>query len=77
MMGHSVASGAFISLFPVVTTRLGSAEDVGLRTGVQMTFMSLGALAGPPISGAIQQQTGSFHMVGVYAGKHFWEFHAK
>lgn len=38
----SVASGAFISLFPVVTTRLGRAEDVGLRTGVQMTIMSLG-----------------------------------
>lgn len=37
-----VASGAFISLVSVVTTRLGSAEDVGLRTGVQMTVMSLG-----------------------------------
>ncbi|EKM50482.1 uncharacterized protein PHACADRAFT_213401 [Phanerochaete carnosa HHB-10118-sp] len=65
---YGAASGAFVSLFPVVTTRLGGVEDVGLRTGVQMTFMSLGALAGPPISGAIQQHTGSFHDVGLYAG---------
>ncbi|GJE91219.1 MFS general substrate transporter [Phanerochaete sordida] len=65
---YGVASGAFVSLFPIVTMRLGSVEDVGLRTGVQMTVMSLGALAGPPISGAIQQRTGSFHDVGIYAG---------
>lgn len=37
----SVASGAFVSLFSMVTTRLGKVEDVGVRTGVQMTIMSL------------------------------------
>jgi len=31
--------------------------------------MSFGALAGPPISGAINTATGGFTAVGVYAGK--------
>ncbi|GJE91214.1 MFS general substrate transporter [Phanerochaete sordida] len=66
---YGVSSGAFVCLFSVVALNLGSSDDaVGLRTGVQMSVMALGALAGPPISGAIQKHTGSFHHVGIYAG---------
>jgi MFS transporter, MCT family, solute carrier family 16 (monocarboxylic acid transporters), member 10 len=47
---------------------LGEIEDVGRRLGVVMTIASLGALAGPPISGAINKATGGFEVVGYYAG---------
>jgi len=33
-----------------------------------MTIMSFGALAGPPISGAINTSTGGYKDVGIYAG---------
>ena len=46
----------------------GNAEDVGRRLGMFMTIFSLGALAGPPISGAINTATGGFEAVGYYAG---------
>ncbi|KAI0056978.1 MFS general substrate transporter [Artomyces pyxidatus] len=65
---YGVTSGAFVSLFPVPVAQLGATHDVGVRTGVQMTVMALGALGGPPISGAILQHTGSFVRVGEYAG---------
>ncbi len=35
---------------------------------MQMTVMALGALAGPPISGAIRQAHSDYTLVGVYAG---------
>jgi hypothetical protein len=34
-----------------------------------MSIFSLGALAGPPISGAINTATGGFEAVGYYAGR--------
>jgi hypothetical protein len=46
----------------------GDTKDVGRRLGMFMTILSLGALAGPPISGAINTATGGFEAVGYYAG---------
>ena len=34
----------------------------------QILIICLGALAGPPISGAIKQDHPTFHEVGIYAG---------
>ncbi len=51
---------------PVV--QMGKVTEVGMRVGMTFTIMSLGALAGPPISGAILDRTGSFEHVGYYAG---------
>ncbi|KAF8887426.1 major facilitator superfamily domain-containing protein [Mucidula mucida] len=65
---YGIFSGAFISLFPVPVAQLGSTDDIGRRTGMQMTVMALGALAGPPISGAIRQAHSDYTLVGVYAG---------
>lgn len=47
---------------------MGEVGDVGRRTGMFMSILALGALAGPPISGAINTATGSFKPVGYYAG---------
>ena len=43
-------------------------EEVGVRGGMSMTLVALGAIAGPPISGAINGATGGFVFTGVYAG---------
>jgi hypothetical protein len=46
----------------------GEAKDVGPRVGVSMSVISIAALAGPPISGAINDKSGGFAAVGYYAG---------
>ncbi|KAL5531067.1 hypothetical protein ACEPAG_3943 [Sanghuangporus baumii] len=65
---YGVTSGAFMCLFAIPVANLGSTHDVGRRTGLQMTIMAIGALTGPPISGAIKQNHSTFHEVGIYAG---------
>lgn len=47
---------------------MGETNDVGRRMGMFMSILSIGALAGPPISGAIDTATGGFQDVGYYAG---------
>ena len=63
------ASGSYISLLANPMMDLGDTHDVGRRLGMFLSIMSFGALAGPPISGAINTATGGFTAVGVYAGK--------
>ena len=65
---YGLCSGAYVSLFIVPTVVMGDMDDAGRRTGIVMTVTSLGAIAGPPISGAIAQATGGFKAVGYYAG---------
>ncbi|KAG6899451.1 hypothetical protein C0993_010233, partial [Termitomyces sp. T159_Od127] len=48
---------------------LGITDDIGRRIGMFMSIFAFGALAGPPISGAINTATGGFEAVGYYAGK--------
>lgn len=50
---------------------MGPTSEVGLRVGVAMTLLGLGALIGPPISGAIEDSSGGFPAVGYYAGTSF------
>ena len=47
---------------------LGPTEDLGRRMGMFMSIFALGALGGPPISGAIRTASGGFEAVGYYAG---------
>ena len=65
----SVPSGAYVSNFLIPLYEMGEVEDIGRRTGMAMTFAACGALAGPPISGAIYGQTGGYEAVGYYAGE--------
>ena len=57
-----------MSLLAAPMIALGGVEDVGRRVGMGMTILALGALAGPPISGAVERATGGFEAVGFYAG---------
>ncbi|KAJ6581826.1 major facilitator superfamily domain-containing protein [Mycena capillaripes] len=65
---YGVVSGTYVSTFPLPVFALGEVADVGRRTGMALTVAAFGALAGPPISGAINTATGGFEPVGYYAG---------
>ncbi|CEL55796.1 hypothetical protein RSOLAG1IB_01808 [Rhizoctonia solani AG-1 IB] len=55
-------------MWPMPVSSMGSVDDVGRRTGMLMSIVTIGALAGPPSSGAIRDATGNFEYVGYYAG---------
>jgi hypothetical protein len=65
---YGVSLGAFVALLCVPLIALGDSTDVGRRTGMFLTILSLCSLAGPPISGAIYHATGRYTAVGIYAG---------
>ncbi|ESK84786.1 monocarboxylate permease [Moniliophthora roreri MCA 2997] len=65
---YGFASGTYISILMNPIIAMGDASDVGLRVGVASTVLGLGALLGPPISGAIERSSGGFPAVGYYAG---------
>ena len=65
---YGFCSGAYITLLPVSLVAMGDMHDAGRRTGLAMTGIALGAVAGPPISGALIRTAGGFHTVSYYAG---------
>ncbi|KAG6911389.1 hypothetical protein DXG01_016486 [Tephrocybe rancida] len=66
---YGFTSAAYVSTFQLPAYALGDIEDVGRRAGMVMTFAAFGAIAGPPVSGAIKEASGGFSAVGYYAGK--------
>ncbi|KAG6828900.1 hypothetical protein H0H92_006351, partial [Tricholoma furcatifolium] len=64
---YGLSSAPYVSTFAMPAYAFGNIEDVGRRSGMIMTFAAFGALAGPPISGAINQSSGGFSKVGYYA----------
>ncbi|KZT69233.1 MFS general substrate transporter [Daedalea quercina L-15889] len=65
---YGMSSGIFASLVATPLVGMGDVRDVGARVGMAFTLLALGALAGPPISGAIQTATDGYKAVGYYAG---------
>ncbi|KAK0490501.1 major facilitator superfamily domain-containing protein [Armillaria novae-zelandiae] len=65
---YGFSSGAYISSFLIPMIELGEISDIGRRTGMAFTIAAFGAVAGPPISGAINTATGDFEAMGYYAG---------
>ncbi|PBK73137.1 MFS general substrate transporter [Armillaria solidipes] len=65
---YGFSSGAYISSFLIPIIELGEISDIGRRTGMAFSIAALGAVAGPPISGAINTATGGFEAMGYYAG---------
>lgn len=65
---YGMPSGAYISGFVVPLYEMGEMADIGRRVGMAMTLAACGAVAGPPISGAIYGATGGYKAVGYYAG---------
>lgn len=65
---YGYSSGMYVSLLGNPLMNFGGEGDVGRRIGMFMSITAIGALAGPPISGAINSSTGGFEAVGLYAG---------
>ena len=65
---YGFCSGAYISLRLLPVVMMGDRHDAGRRIGTALTAVALGAISGPPISGAIAQATEGFEAVGYYAG---------
>ncbi|KAK7444096.1 hypothetical protein VKT23_015494 [Stygiomarasmius scandens] len=65
---YGLCSGVYVSTFLLPVYEMGDVLDIGRRTGMVMTIGAIGALCGPPISGAINNATGGFEVVGYYAG---------
>jgi MFS transporter, MCT family, solute carrier family 16 (monocarboxylic acid transporters), member 10 len=66
---YGISSGALIALTSSPVVKMGEMSSLGERTGLLFSFMALGALAGPPISGAIRTSAGNWEGVGYYAGE--------
>ncbi|CAE6413771.1 unnamed protein product [Rhizoctonia solani] len=60
--------GFFTGTWQMPPATMGGVDDVGRRIGMLMSIITIGAVAGPPSSGAIRDATGSFEYVGYYAG---------
>ncbi|KAJ7437974.1 major facilitator superfamily domain-containing protein [Mycena galericulata] len=65
---YGFASGVFVCLQAVPLIHMGNMSDVGRRSGTLFSILSISALAGPPISGAIASATGDYKAVGYYGG---------
>ncbi|KAK0206054.1 major facilitator superfamily domain-containing protein [Desarmillaria ectypa] len=65
---YGFTSGAYISSTVNPIYSFGEISDVGRRTGMAFSIAALGAVAGPPISGAINTATRGFEAMGYYAG---------
>lgn len=65
---YGASSSAMVALIGAPMMAFGDCADVGRRTGMFFTILSFGALAGPPISGAINHHTGRYTGVGLFAG---------
>ncbi|KAJ7350626.1 MFS general substrate transporter [Mycena albidolilacea] len=65
---YGFSSGAYVSSFTLPMYHLGDIADVGRRSGMAMTLCAVGAIVGPPISGAIGTASGGYSAVGYYAG---------
>lgn len=48
---------------------MGNPHDVGTKVGMAMTIIAIGAISGPPISGAINTASGGYKAMGYYAGE--------
>ena len=68
---YSLAAGAFVGIVaaPLSHPKFGVQGDIGRRIGMLFTTSGIGALCGPPISGAIHDAVGGYKAVGAYAGK--------
>ncbi|KAK2467593.1 hypothetical protein APHAL10511_000448 [Amanita phalloides] len=65
---YGFCSGVYIALFLNPLIMMGDMNDVGRRIGMFMSIVALGALAGPPISGALNKASGGDDGSGEMAG---------
>lgn len=62
-------SGAFVSLGPAVVAQISEIRQIGVRTGTVYALVSLAALTGNPIGGAlVTRDGGDFRYLQIFCG---------
>jgi len=62
-------SGTFVSMAPVLIQQLSSVAEIGMRIGTAFSVISLAALTGNPIAGAlITRDAGGYLYLKVFCG---------
>ena len=63
------SSGAFVSLAPALIAQISDVRQIGVRTGSMFSVISIAALVGVPIGGAlISDEHGSYMHVQIFCG---------
>lgn len=67
---YGFGSGAFISLSPAVIAQISDIRQLGVRSGTFFAIVSVAALTGNPIGGALlpNAQTGSYLKLQLFTG---------
>ncbi|KAF2753018.1 MFS general substrate transporter [Pseudovirgaria hyperparasitica] len=66
---YGFSSGAFVAMIPALVAQISDVSEIGVRLGTNMMVVSLAALTGNPISGAlITANNGGFLYLQVFCG---------
>ena len=66
---YGFSSGAFVSLAPSLIAQISDVRQIGVRSGTLFAFISVGALTGSPIGGAlVVRDNGNFSYLQVFCG---------
>lgn len=62
-------SGAFVSLGPAIVGQISEINQIGIRTGTVYLIVSIAALTGSPIAGAlVARKDGQFEYLQIFCG---------
>ncbi|MCJ1265419.1 hypothetical protein MMC22_005296 [Lobaria immixta] len=59
---YGFSSGAFVSLAPALIAQISDIRQIGMRTGTMFAVISVAALTGSPIGGALQAREGGKYL---------------
>ncbi len=59
---YGFSSGAFVSLAPALIAQISDIRQIGMRTGTMFAVISLAALTGSPIGGALNRSSGGKYL---------------
>jgi MFS family permease len=67
---YGFSTGAFVSLVPALVAQISDVRQIGIRTGALFAVVSVGALTGNPIGGALvpDVEHGEFWKMQVFSG---------
>ncbi|KAL8955283.1 MAG: hypothetical protein Q9193_006809 [Seirophora villosa] len=66
---YGFSSGAFVSLAPALVAQISDIREIGVRTGGMFAVISIAALVGNPIGGAlVSDQQGAYSHLQVFCG---------
>ncbi|KAI4091805.1 MAG: hypothetical protein LQ344_003909 [Seirophora lacunosa] len=66
---YGFSSGAFVSLAPALVAQISDIREIGIRTGGMFAVISIAALVGNPIGGAlVSDQQGAYSHLQVFCG---------